>query len=403
MAVAASAATRPHYGGTLRVQIRTRVTEPGADDQLAWLLCDRLVRLDARGEPQPALAVSWQQEAGRWKFRLRSGVKFHDGSPLTAAAAASALESLGATAQGESIMIRSDRPLALELARPRYSVWRRAAEGVVVGTGPFRLTEFEPGQRAVFAANDEYWEGRPYLDSVQVEMGRAQALDLELGKADVIEADLSRPLRFPVRSGPPADLLAIASSTLDPRLREAIAHTIDRAAIHGVLLRKQGAIAGGLLPQWLTGYAHLFPPARDVARARQRVAELHGPPPVTLAYDAADAVARAVAERVAVNAREAGVLVRTVPGGGAADARLVRARITSLDPGLALAELMAAAGQPLNAAPAASPEACYLLERSLLQDFRIIPLVHLPEAVGLGPRVRNWTGWDLAGVWLSTP
>jgi len=89
----ATAETRPHYGGTLRVMLQSA---PNALDLPAnatpadyWdiartlsLIGDTLVKLDAQCRPQPALAVAWQSDpnARHWQFTLRHGVKFHDGS-----------------------------------------------------------------------------------------------------------------------------------------------------------------------------------------------------------------------------------------------------------------------------------------------------------------------------------
>src|SRR6266481_2117513 len=82
-------------------------------------------------------------------------------------------------------------------------------------------------------------------------------------------------------------------------LREAVALAIDRGAIHNVLLQRQGEVSGALLPRWLSGYSFVFPAERSVARARQLSS---GSPPLAFAYDAQDAVVRAIAERIAVNA-----------------------------------------------------------------------------------------------------
>src|SRR5947208_15059438 len=105
---AAPAATRPHYGGTLRVQMKARVTalDPGefaAQENLVALVFDRLVTLDQSAQPQPALAVAWRHapEFKRWEVQLRAGVRFHDGSPLTASAAGAALEKLGPLSEGD--------------------------------------------------------------------------------------------------------------------------------------------------------------------------------------------------------------------------------------------------------------------------------------------------------------
>ena len=190
----------------------------------------------------------------------------------------------------------------------------------------------------------------------------------------------------------------VFESTVDERVRESIALSIDRAAIHNVLLQKQGAAAGALLPQWLSGYAFLFADARDLERARHLA---RGAAPVTLSYDPLDPTARLIAERIAVNAREAGLALRPVPASQSASARMVRARISSADAGQALASVAAALG--LELAPA---ETLYATERALLQSYRVVPLFHLPEIYGLGARVRNWTatrwgGWKLDSVWLA--
>lgn len=97
MAALAMAATRPHYGGTLRVEMRAKlatldptewpdVAEAAAILKLRELIFDRLVRLDPNGAPQPALALAWEHDAQNrsWQFKLRPAVKWHDGAPLDA-------------------------------------------------------------------------------------------------------------------------------------------------------------------------------------------------------------------------------------------------------------------------------------------------------------------------------
>jgi len=161
-------------------------------------------------------------------------------------------------------------------------------------------------------------------------------------------------------------------------------------------LQKQGAPAGAILPQWLSGYAFLFPSARDLDRARQLAS---GAAPVTLAYNPTDATARLVAERIAVNAREAGLVVRPAAEGPPAAARILRSRVATPDLGQGLS--LVATGASVG-----SPESAYAAERALLQDHRIVPLFHLPEIYGLGPRVRGWApsrwgSWKLDSVWLA--
>ena len=79
--------------------------------------------------------------------------------------------------------------------------------------------------------------------------------------------------------------------------------------------------------------------------------------------------------------------------------------ISSTDGSEALASIAAAMG--LEAPAANSPDTLYAAERTLLQGYRVVPLFHLPEIYGLGPRVRNWTpsrlgAWKLDSVWLTS-
>jgi ABC-type transport system substrate-binding protein len=349
-------------------------------------------------------------------------VRFHDGTPLTPAAAAAALERLGATAQGDTLVIPSGQsgPLLLQTLAD-LPISKRRADGVLVGTGPFRVV-IDAATRAVYEAND-YWAGRPYLDKIEIDMGRSlrdQALDFDLNKADIVELGFSDTRRVTQNgkrlwTSPPVELIALAfepsfsrdervreglaisiARYTDERAREAIALSIDRAAIHSVLLQRQGVPTGAILPQWLSGYAFLFPSARDLDKARQLAS---GAAPVTIRYDPADATARLIAERISVNAREAGITVRPTAG-GQADARIVRLSVSSPDSHQALTDVATALGiQEVGGTP-------YERERTLLQNHLIVPLFHLPEIHGLGPRVRGWApsrwgGWKLDSVWLA--
>ena len=91
-AVAGAARTRPHYGGTLRVET---AGDPLArpDGVARRLVFDGLTTIASDGSPHAALATSWTSEDGfhRWQFRLRPGVRFHDGSALTSSAVATSL------------------------------------------------------------------------------------------------------------------------------------------------------------------------------------------------------------------------------------------------------------------------------------------------------------------------
>jgi hypothetical protein len=276
--------------------------------------------------------------------------------------------------------------------------------------GGFSIARWEAGRLAVYEADENASGGRPFLDRVDILLGRApreQASDLDLGKADVVELgpnELRRlPAGRPVWSSWPVRVLALvfAPRFEDARVREALALAVDRSAIHTVLLQRQGEISGALLPQWLSGYAFLLPAAADLGRARQLGA---GARPITLGVG--DAAARPIAERIALNARDAGLTVSVTSQAASADVALVELRIASAEPAKALAEIAAALGLPAppraaseNTASIASPEQTYAAERALLEGFRVIPLIHLPEVYGVNPRVKGGSGIAPSGEW----
>jgi hypothetical protein len=155
-----------------------------------------------------------------------------------------------------------------------------------------------------------------------------------------------------------------------------------------VLLQKTGEISGALLPRWLSGYSFLFSTERNLSRAKQLAPGVA----LSFAYDRQDPLIRAIAERIAVNASEAGITLRP-PAAGAGDVRVVMLAVTSRDARTALEDIAMQLKSKLTGMP------LYETERGLLADFRVVPLFHLPEAWAMSGRVRNWP--RLADVWLD--
>src|SRR5512135_3327698 len=119
LALCAVAATRPHYGGTLRIEMRAAPVslDPAQEtSKLTPLLFDTLVVLDDSGTPRPGLARGWQSrnDNRRWQFPLRPDLKLSDGTPLTSAQAAASLVSANpgwrATALGDAVVLEFDAP-----------------------------------------------------------------------------------------------------------------------------------------------------------------------------------------------------------------------------------------------------------------------------------------------------
>ncbi|HEU4417028.1 MAG TPA: ABC transporter substrate-binding protein, partial [Candidatus Angelobacter sp.] len=210
---------------------------------------------------------------------------------------------------------------------------------------------------------------------------------------------------------------------VDARVREALGLAVDRAAISNFLLQRRGTPASGLLPQWLTGYEFMFPGNSDLARARELRADAAAYVvinQVMLAYDATDPLAKLVAERIAVNARDAGIVVQPYAESHLyskatrvsinADAVLLILPLPSVEPSIALATLANELGFSAESAPAilgaTRPEDLLAIERKLLEDHRVIPVAHLPEALWLNSNVHNWqqlpTGaWQLDQLWVE--
>jgi peptide/nickel transport system substrate-binding protein len=460
-------AATPRYGGTLHVKLRAssvsldpREWTPGslssaAGEKLASLVYDRLVTLDDHAKFQPGLATEWAHDATsrNWQFKLRSGVRFSDGSLLTPAAVAVSLQiSLGKgfelTAVDNGVAIRAAHPtpdLLEQLASGRNFVFRPLPDGTLLGTGPFFVAESiaaapsEANPTAIkparirFQASEGTWSGRPFVDFVEVTLGEPslrQLLDLQVGKADIAEIapDLVRKGRqegLRIWSSAPQTLVALRfedafSAPASDELREALWLALDRDTMANVLLQREAQPADSFLPQWLSGYAFLFESPMNLQRARElRAAFPAGIPgatqPLRLRVDAPGDLFKLMGERVAVNARQANLLVQVALPGSANNSSTVATGLhlfawhyDSLSP---RAELEAFVRQLLNGgelSPITSdPEQLYAQERRLLEERRILPLVLLPEYAGVRANVHNWNAspwgdWRLADVWLDS-
>jgi ABC-type transport system substrate-binding protein len=434
-AAGSDAATRPHYGGTLHVQMRAAPSslDPADSIQPDWLasrnlsslMFDTLVSLDEQGKPQPALATSWQAEPGnqRWRFFLRRGVTFQDGAPVTPDTVAASLRRTNPTwkvfSEGEAVVIERDSPvpdLPAELTLPSNSIVKRDSARIS-GTGPFAVSQWDAGKKLALAARDDYWGSRAFLDAIEVEMGkslREQMISFDLGKAQVIEIAPEQAHRAMaegrhIESSSPVELIALvfshdSQSPEDGRQRQALTLSIDRELLNTVVLQAGGEPAGGLLPNWMTGYGFLFPASINLALARQVRSEIPHTTAWTLGYDSADPTARVIAERIVLNARDAGLGIQTTSASGT-DLRLVRMPLVSLDAEIALGDLAARLGLPRTTF-GSSVDDLYSAENKLLQSQRVIPLLHLRTAYGVSNTVKNWRtprdgSWRVPNVWLA--
>jgi ABC-type transport system substrate-binding protein len=482
----AQASRWPHYGGTLKVELRSttvsldpRDWKPGSaesatDEKLGALVYDRLVALDNYGRFQPQLATEWSHDAAfrRWQFILRTNVKYSNGTALSSADVVAALQpllgdGLQINAAKGSVVIQSAASmpdLLEELASGRFFIYRAQPDGTLMGTGPFFVAEPASSSRAFtnsataagdssvaisspgasktthlrFRANEETWSGRPFLDAIEVTLGvpaLRQLFDLQLGKADLVELSPELVRRATqdnqrVWSSAAVTLYGLrfddAQAATNANLREALSLSLDRQTMANVLLQKQAEPASALLPQWLSGYAFLFTMETNIERAKELRATVPanraaGSEPLRLRVDALGDLAKLLGERIVVNARQAGILVQVVnrpvlhlatnSSDPAAGIHLFTWHYSSLSPRVELEAMVSTLnfGNSNEASVSSTdPEQLYAREKRLLEERRVLPLVALPEYVGLSQKVRDWMPgrwgeWHLADIWLDLP
>ena len=454
-ALSIAASTRPHYGSTARVLLQAKISTldplaeseyPDERDKLSKFIFETLTEIDAQGHLQPRLASSWRSDSGDrvWQFQLRPA-NFQDGTAVTAAAVVTSLKSVspdwktGATNR-QAFTIETPVPsphLPELLALEKFGIVKRLPDNTLVGSGAYKLTQWQAGEHALFTANDDYWEGRPYPDAIDVEMGaslRDHLLERSLGRdhAAQLGIDQARALEQTSQNlvlSRPAELVVMVFAEsehggpgnrrkpVDPHIRAAISYAVDRTAISNLLLQRKAAPATALLPQWLTGYEFMLADKGDAEQERKAAASAS---PVALAYDFADPVSKLVAERIAVDAHEAGIVVqpyadthiktRAARKGSNADAILLRLPLPALAPAPALAGFADA----LDLSPetlsgilsAGRPDDLFTAERKILEDHRIIPVVHLSQILWLNSTVHNWQQlpdgeWNLEQMWVE--
>jgi hypothetical protein len=207
----------------------------------------------------------------------------------------------------------------------------------------------------------------------------------------------------------PMELVALlfmhdAQSPDEKTLRHTLAISIDRTSICSGILQGAAEPAAGILPNWMSGYGFVFSAEADVARARRGRASLRTQP-WTVGYDSGDSLAKLLAERVALNAKDAGLSV--LPAAQAnADVRVVRIPLASSDPQVVLGQTAAIVGIDAPKIAGNSAEDLYAAEQAMLASERLIPLLHLPLTYAASPVVKDWSlspdgNWQLADVWLG--
>ena len=296
-------------------------------------LFDGLTRFTAEAAVEPALAERWEMsdDGRQYTFHLRRGVTFHDGTPLVARQVLASFQRVldpktrggrgwplypirgardyadgkttaiaGLAAPDDStVIVTLDEPLAFFpklLAMPVAAIVPENPGADFgqkpVGTGPWKLVEWRHDDYLLFAANEQYWAGRPKADSLMARIipePSTAVAEFESGNVDVLyipeaetrEWEQTDEKKARLQSAPALRLWYAALNTTrgplkDARVRRAMNHAVDKNAILQQLIGGRGQVAAGVIPPSLLGAqagAARQPYAYDVARAKALLAE----------------------------------------------------------------------------------------------------------------------------------
>jgi peptide/nickel transport system substrate-binding protein len=317
------------------------------------------------GQADPMLAESWSVSDDKltWTFKLRPGVKFHDGSAFNAAAAKASIDRTIEIAGGPAyiwsgvkeitapdeltLVFKTEFPMAIDLiAASGYGAFMLGPaaidkgkdwlqEGNAIGTGPYRLKQWDKSQQIVFEKFDDYWGGwtgeefdRIILRlvaevSTQVQLLRGGEGDLMLTTApyDMLqELEKDSALKVSVFESwlnIPIMLNAKLYPTDNVKFRQALAHLIDAEAVAGDIYAGYGTVPKSCVPQAMWGAGQFDLPKLDIEKAKQLLEESGIPKSdwkVTYhAYTGREEIMK-IAELYQALAAQAGVEVELVTG-----------------------------------------------------------------------------------------
>jgi len=297
-----------------------RLSQDAISWQLQRLLFRQLLAYDASGAAALDAAEAWEASPLVHRFRLKEGIRFHDGSPLTSADVKFTFDSIRDPAMGSpkaaalrelaAIETPSPREVAFHLKRPSASFPEALMVGIVprsaagagkdfgsrpVGTGPFRFVRFVPDEKIELAA----FAGHPAPPEFERLIFRIlpeetiRILELESGGLHLLQSTFSPDFlprlethpRLRVQSRPGTNFTYIGFNLRDPilakpKVRRAIALAIDRDPIIRHILKGLARKADGLLPRGHWAHAPGLPALHhDPARARQLLDEAGFPDP----------------------------------------------------------------------------------------------------------------------------
>jgi peptide/nickel transport system substrate-binding protein len=308
---------------------------------------------------QPMLATSWKASQGGkvWTFKLRSGVKFHNGQPMTAddvvytfqqlsdpKNASNALSTFTGVLKPEGVVkvdsgtvafhleaangnfpyvVSSDNYNAIIVPKGTdYGTWGKT----MIGTGAFKLQKFTANQSASFVANTTYWGGAPNLDTTAFTFyssQQPQLLALQGGDVDVIVQFVPTGAQAILSNASQYSIIKLKSSNhrelsmrndqspfTDSRVRQAIAYSLDRPAMVKALLEGYGEVGNDspFAPSFPSTNTSVPQRTQNIAKAKQLLQEAGHPSfSVTLATEQYEeipqlaTVIQAAAKQIGVN------------------------------------------------------------------------------------------------------
>ncbi|MYS80352.1 peptide ABC transporter substrate-binding protein [Streptomyces sp. SID5474] len=319
---AAAQAGPPRRGGRLRIGMvgagKSESFNPsGAASALinvaqVTAVFDSLVAIGPDLSLRPMLALSWSSDdtATTWTFRLRPGVRWHDGKPFTAddvlyslnwmsdptnllsVAVANVDLPQSAAPDPETVVVRLLRPDLLfpQAIAGTWIVQNRATDfSRPVGTGPFVFDSLMPGQVSVCRRNPHYWDtGKPYVDSLVIQSisddnARVNALlgsqidvvaQIPYAQAKAYDGAGLRLLDSPSIAAQGFYMAVDHKPFDDARVRQAMRLLVDRQQLVDVALYGYGTVGNDLFGRGLTYYADDIPQRkRNVAQAKALLAQ----------------------------------------------------------------------------------------------------------------------------------
>ena len=286
-----------------------------ANYQLAALYQEGLLSLDVNGKLKPALAESWESKDNKtWVFNLRKGVKFHDGTNLTADdvvfslnLARDAKKSPGLSVYFPSyvkdIKATSDSQITITLDTPHSDFGQQVSNSgggfitskkfyesaknygsssdLIVGTGPYKVTEFDPSSHVTLEKFNDYWGKNDGPKKVTVQFITDDATRLLAFQDGKIDVSLSVPITQIdqwTKSGAKATYYADRSYkglTFDQgvapfddvNVRKAVAYALDKEGVVDGVLKGHGTAATGIdSPDQLAGWVGLDKAKEEVAK-----------------------------------------------------------------------------------------------------------------------------------------